>query len=61
MPEKLRSEHRRLLQQMDDLRREHERQQIDRHDRDGHVQHRDKLLTQLAELRAHMNRLRSTA
>ena len=46
---------------MDDLRREHERLQIDRHDRDGHVQHRDKLLTQLAELRAHMNRLRSTA
>jgi len=51
-------EHRRLLNEVDALEREHRDLENSPHDLQAHREHRDRLQKQVAELRAHLRRLR---
>lgn len=58
MAEDLPAEHARLLAQSRELEREHRRLEASPGDQKGHATHRQKLRAQIAELHAHMRRLR---
>ena len=57
----LAAEHRALKDQVEQLQREHEQLHQRPHDVAGHEEHRKKLESKIAELRAHMARLKDLA
>ena len=61
MAETLDEENARLLRQTRELEAEHARLEARPHDVDGHREHRAHLKQQLAEIRAHMARLKRSS
>jgi DNA repair exonuclease SbcCD ATPase subunit len=56
--DELDAEHQALREQVDELQREHDQLRARPHDMAGHEEHRRKLEAKIAELRAHMARLK---
>jgi phage host-nuclease inhibitor protein Gam len=59
MTESLRDEHHRLMRQMDDLKKEHEKLERNPHDSAAHKRHHARLRRQIEQLQAHLVRIRS--